>query len=245
VLTHDGDFGYRFEWRTAILPGLYSQLELRDEPIATEFFDPGLQLRWTLSVDFAFAGGRPIPGRNEFTNSRAGSIGGGLRLSNGERVKSEGIDVVSVLIDGVPHKANVNGGHFFLEDLRPGVYQVALSPEHLPMDLSPQQVTYRVKVAPSATTKVNFMLRYEYGIAGQINDAQARPVAGAVISVFGSSGTAIHSTRTDQYGYYRLSSLEPGAYTIAVVAESGRAVERSITIEDAYLFDVDFTVERP
>ncbi len=243
VLTHDGKFGYRFEWRTALLPGFYSQLELRDEPRASEFSDPGLQLRWTLSVDFAFAGGRPIPGRNEFTNSRAGSIGGKLTLRSGAKVSSREIDLVSLIVDGVPHTAVVNGGHFLLEDLLPGVYQVSLSPEYLPMDLTPLDATYRVKVAPSATTKVNFTLAYEYGVAGQILFEDGQPAIGRVVNVYDSQHSLIHSTRTDQYGYYRLSGLEPGDYVIEVSQESQAAIEGRITIENTDLFDTDFTVQ--
>ena len=242
VLAHDGEFGYRFEWRTALVPGFYSHLELRDEPVASEFFDPGLQLRWTLSVDFAFAGGRPIPGRNEFTNSRAGSIGGKLRLKKGAEGKLRDIDLVSVFIDGVPHTGVVNGDHFLLEDLLPGVYQVALSSEHLPMALTPQQDTFLVKVAPSATTKVNFILGYEYGIAGQISDVNG-PAIGVVVSVFSADNVMLQATRTDRYGYYRLSGMEPGVYRIEVSRDSQKTIERQITIEDADIFDVDFTVD--
>ncbi len=216
---------------------------MRDEPIATEFADPGLQLRWTLSADFAFAGGRPIPGRNEYTNSRAGSIGGKLTLNNGAKLSSREIDLVSVIVDGVPHTAVVNGGHFLLEDLLPGVYQVSLSPQYLPMDLTPRDATYRVKVAPSATTKVNFTLAYEYGVAGQILYEDERPAIGLVVNVYDSHGGLIHSTRTDQYGYYRLSGLEPAVYVIRVAPESESAIERQITIEDSDLFDADFTLQ--
>jgi hypothetical protein len=243
VLTNDGKFGYRFEWRTAVLPGFYSQLELRDEPVATEFSDPGLQLRWTLSADLAFANGRPIPGRNEFTNSRAGSIGGKLTLNSGAKLSSREINLVSVMVDGVPHTAVVNSGHFMLEGLLPGVYQVSLSTEYLPMDLTPHDASYRVKVAPSATTRVNFTLAYEYGVAGQVLYEDEQPAIGLVVNIYDSFGDLLHSTRTDQYGYYRLSGLEPAVYVISVAPESESAIERQITIEDTDLFDTDFTVQ--
>jgi hypothetical protein len=226
-----------------VLPGFYSQLELRNEPVATEFSDPGLQLRWTLSADLAFANGRPIPGRNEFTNSRAGSIGGKLTLNSGAKLSSREINLVSVMVDGVPHTAVVNSGHFMLEGLLPGVYQVSLSTEYLPMDLTPHDSSYRVKVAPSATTRVNFTLAYEYGVAGQVLYEDEQPAIGLVVNIYDSFGDLLHSTRSDQYGYYRLSGLEPADYVIEVAPESQSAIEHQITITDADLFDTDFTVQ--
>jgi hypothetical protein len=240
VLGTDDGFGYRLEWRTSLLPGLYSHLELRDVPVEFEFADPGLQLRWTLSADFSFAGGRPIPGRNEFAHSRAGSIGGKLTLTGGASPRSLGIEQVSVIVDGLPHTALVNGSHFFLDNILPGVYQVRLSPEYLPMNLTPEQTSYRVKVAPSATTKVNFSLRYEYGVSGQVSDALGRPMAAVTIEVFDANSQQIAVTRTDQYGYYRLSGLVAGEYRLQLSESLPSVSERQITIADAYLFDVDF-----
>ena len=241
VLVNDSEFGYRFTWQTSLLPGIYSHLEVRDEPVRTQFSDPGLQLRWTLSLDFAIAGGRPIPARNEFSHSRTGSIGGKLALGNGKGVKSEGIDRVSVMINGTPHIALVNGSHFFVKNLLPGTYQVSLSSEYLPMNLSPEKNSYRVRVASSATTNVNFTLRYEYGISGQITSQHQQPVAGVTIKVYGSDNKLIASARTDQYGYYRLSGLVPGSYSLRIFQDSLDVAERQITIEDAHIFDVDFT----
>ena len=227
LLVSDDGFGYRLEWRTSLLPGLYSHMELRDGPMESEFDDPGLQLRWTLSADFSFAGGRPIPGRNEFAHSRTGSIGGKLTLTGDASPTSLEIEQVSVNVDGLPHTALVNGGHFFLENILPGVYQVRLSHDYLPMDLTPGQTGYRVKVAPSATTKVNFSLRREYGVSGQVSDAQGRPVATVTIDVFDATNQKIAVTRTDQYGYYRLSGLVAGEYRLQL-SESLPSVLRTM-----------------
>jgi hypothetical protein len=130
------------------------------------------------------------------------------------------------------------------QGLLPGIYQVSLSPEYLPMDLTPHDATYRVKVAPSATTRVNFTLAYEYGVAGQVLYEDKQPAIGLVVNVYGSLSDLIHSTRTDQYGYYRFSGLEPGGYVIKVSPESQNTIERQITIADTDLFDTDFTVEQ-
>lgn len=47
--------------------------------------------------------------------------------------------------------------------------------------------------------------------------------------------------RTDRYGYYRLSGLVPGSYSLRILQDSWDIVERQIAIEDRHIFDVNFT----
>ena len=112
------------------------------------------------------------------------------------------------------------------------------------MNLTPVETSYRVKVAPSSTTKVNFSLRYEYGVSGQVSDALGRPMAAVTIEVFDANSQQIAVTRTDQYGYYRLSGLVPGEYRLQLDKPLPSGSERQITIADEYLFDVDFGANR-
>lgn len=241
LLAGDEGVGFRLNWQTTVLPGLFSNLELRDEPVATEFSDPGLQMRWTVSVDLAISGGRPIPARNDFIQSRAGSIGGRLLLGDGDNIRSEGIEQVAILIDGRPHTAVLRGKHFFVRNVPPGVYEVSLGAEFLPMSISPERISYRVRVVPAATTTVDFVVNREFGLGGRITDVDGAPRAGVPVEVLDSDGTLIQSTHTDGYGFYQFSGLVPDEYQLRVRAGE-ETVELSVTIEDDFVFDADLVL---
>lgn len=242
VLGGDDGMGYRLTWETGVLPGLFSRLELRDEPVATGFADPGLQLRWTLSVDLAISAGRPIPARNDFIQSRAGSIGGRLLLGDGDSIRSEGIDQVAILINGREHTAVLRGRHFFVRNIPPGIYEVALGSEYLPMSISPEKMSYRVRVAPAATTTVDFVVNREFGLGGRITDRAGTPVPGLQVEIRDGSGMLVRQTRTDAYGYYQFSGLVPADYRLQAQTEEGARAERSVTIADDFVFDADLTL---
>ena len=188
VLGGDGGLGYRLTWQTTVLPGLFSHLELRDEPVQTDYADPGLQIRWTVSVDLAISGGRPVPARNDFIQSRAGSIGGRLMLADGEDIRSEGIEQVAILVNGRPHTAVLRGRHFFVRNIPPGVYEVALGSDYLPMSISPEPLTYRVRVVPAATTAVDFVVNREFGLGGRVTSPAGPGVANVRVQILDSDG---------------------------------------------------------
>ena len=242
VLGGDGGMGYRLTWQTTVLPGLFSHLELRDEPVATDYSDVGLQVRWTLSVDLAIAGGRPVPARNDFIQSRAGSIGGRLLLGDGDDIRSEDIEQVAILIDGRPHTAVLRGRHFFVRNIPPGVYEVALGSEYLPMSISPQQVTHRVRVASAATTTIDFVVNREFGVGGRATSTDGKGLAGVRVEVLDDAGAVVRWTRTDDYGYYQLSGLAPGDYRVRLAPQAGEAADVEVTITDAFVFDTDLVL---
>lgn len=241
VLAGDRGMGYRFNWQATVLPGLYSNLEIRDEPVATEYSDSGLQVRWTVSLDLAISGGRPLPARNDFIQGRTGSIGGRLLLADGGSIAGEGLDKVVILIDGRPNTAVLRGRYFFVRNVPPGVYNVALDAEYLPMNLTPERVTYRVRVAAAATTAVDFVVNQEFGVSGRVTGSDGAGAADVTIDLRDVSDRVVTSVRTDTYGYYRISGLVPGTYRLR--AGTGKAgVERSLRIEDAFVFDADLVL---
>lgn len=241
VLGGDGGAGYRLAWQTTVLPGLFSQLELRREPIGSEFYDPGLQLRWTVSLDFSFSGGRPVPARNDFTQSRLGAIAGRLTLPDGSPL-DQGVDRVSILINGRPHTAVLNGRYFYVRGIVPGTYEVTLGSEYLPMSVSPQHLTFRVRVASAATSIVEFVVQHEYGMAGRITDAEGHGVGNVRVLAFTHDGTPVGYAYSDTYGYYRFTGLVPGTYRVAVATPDGAGPAIEVDIVDAFLFDADLTI---
>jgi hypothetical protein len=240
LLGGDGGLGYRLTWQTTLLPGLFSHLELRDEPVRTEYADPGLQVRWTVSLDLAIAGGRPVPARNDFIQSRAGSIGGRLILEGeGEDIRSEGIEQVAILVNGRPHTAVLRGRHFFVRNIPPGVYEVALGSDYLPMSISPEKLTYRVRVVPAATTTVDFVVNREFGLGGRVTSASGGGIANARVQILDAEGGLVRTVQTDAYGYYQASGLRVGSYLIRVSSAGGEAEEIEVVISDDFVFDAD------
>jgi hypothetical protein len=242
VLAGDAGFGYRLTWQTTVLPGLFSHLELRDEPVQTEFYDPGLQVRWTLSVDLAIAGGRPVPARNDFIQSRAGSIGGRLLLADGGNIRSQGIERVAILINGRPHTAVLRGKHFFVRNIQPGIYEVALDSEYLPMSLTPEKISYRVRVAPASTSTVDFVLNREFGISGRVTDEDGQAVLNRDVEILGDDGELLQVEQSDEYGYFRVGGLLPGSYLLRISEADGSFVELTVVVESEYVFDADLSV---
>ena len=241
LLASSAGMGYRFAWQTTVIPGLFSSLELRDEPLATEFSDRGLQLRWTLSVDLAISRGRPIPARNGFTQSRVGSIGGRLTLGNGDAVASDGFNKVAILINGRPHTAVLRGKYYFVANLLPGDYEVSLDSKYLPMALTPERKTLRVRVVSAATTRVDFVVNYEYGLSGRVTDATSQALVSQTLGVWDLDENLLATTHSDDYGYYQFSGLAPGEYLLRVKAASGAVLERRISVVDTFIFDADLS----
>lgn len=242
VLGGDGGLGYRLTWQTTMLPGLFSHLELRDEPVQTDFADQGLQVRWTVSVDLAISGGRPVPARNDFLQSRAGSIGGRLMLGDGEDIRAEGIEQIAILVNGRPHTAVLRGKHFFVRNIPPGIYEVALGSDYLPMSISPESLTYRVRVLPAATTTVDFVVNREYGLGGRVTGDGGAGVADAEVRILDEEGGLVRTVRTDDYGYYQVSGLRTGTYLIRLIGADGHSDELKVVITDDFVFDADMTL---
>jgi hypothetical protein len=240
LLSVEGEFGYRLRWETPIVAGLYSNLELRDVPRGgLDRLAPngGLQLLWRLTLDLSFAGGRVLPARNRQAHSRTGAVGGRLRLADGGGVKGLGIRQVAVVVDGVPRVAQVNGDYFYLDHLRPGIHTMSLDAEHLPLALTPQSGASRVEVAASATTRVDFSLSAEYGISGRVSGLMDAGVVDAkvtVVEVRNAQGEIVARGRCDAYGYYRVSGIVPGTYTLST---HGNSIK--VDVVDDFILDGD------
>ncbi len=242
LLLAEAGAGYRLSWVTALLPGLYSSLEVRDEPESDLGFDTGLQAMWTLSVDLSFVGGKPIPARNNFTNNRLGAIAGRLRMLDEAQTPVKDVEKIAISLDGVIHFAQVNNGHYHLGNLRPGNYQVRLGAEHLPMELSPAENAVWVQVAEAATTKVDLHVRAEFGFMGRLSDSLGKALPNIRLTVADKTGTLRAQAFSDEYGYYRFGGLPPGDYQLQAQygpLNSGFQAKREISLVDRFLFDIN------
>ncbi|HEY5646916.1 MAG TPA: carboxypeptidase-like regulatory domain-containing protein, partial [Pseudomonadales bacterium] len=173
-----------------------------------------------------------------FVQSRLGSVAGRLTLPDGSGL-DQGVDRISILVDGRPHTAVLQGRHFFVRGVLPGVHVVTLGSEYLPMGISPQKQRYRVKVASAATSVVDFVVHEEYGLAGQVTDPVGLGVVGSRVEATAEDGTLAGFAYTDGYGYYRFAGLVPGTYRVGLVGAEGQGPAVQVSIVDEFVFDVD------
>jgi hypothetical protein len=114
------------------------------------------------------------------------------------------------------------------------------------MSISPEKVTYRVRVVPAATTAVDFVVNREYGLGGRVTSSDGKGAPNIRVEVRDASGTPVQTTLTDGYGYYQFSGLPPDEYRVRIRStdESDKEPTASIdvVISDAFVFDADLTL---
>ena len=246
IVNEDSEWGYLLQWDRLVIPGLFSRLEIRDEPEGRGVASPGLLVNWTLTLDLSFDRWRPRPGDSNRMFNRAGAISGKLLLPDRDQLPAEKIDRVSVTLDGYTHTSPLEGGYFHLGNLRAGTYRMRLDAEHLPLEVVPEQRSYVVEVASGAVTGVQLSAHLEYSASGRVVDEHDTPVAGARIEVTGADGF-VRTVTADQFGLYRVDGLTPGVYNARVLAVTGATLihsdGRAIEISGDFVFGLDIGVK--
>ena len=120
-------------------------------------------------------------------------------------------------------------GHFAFHNLSAAKYWLAAAGRGYMRQGLDEHDSYftGVAVGPGQDTQnINFRLRPDGSISGDITDNNDEPVAGAPVMLFrssseeGESQTVLGSqTSTDDQGAYRFSHLTPGKYFVAVSAQ--------------------------
>jgi hypothetical protein len=150
----------------------------------------------------------------------------------------------TILVDGRAATRTENDGSFFVGGLRPGVYRIELESAMLPIELTPLRRVVVAEVAPAAVTRVDFLVRPEFGIAGRVTDSRGTPVPGIRVELIGADGERAAVATTDAFGLFRVDGLPIGRYELRPVEEDlGGAVSptprREIEIRDDFLFGQD------
>jgi hypothetical protein len=76
--------------------------------------------------------------------------------------------------------------------------------EKLPFELVLERTYLVAGVAANVTTRVDFVVRPEFGIAGRVTDRSGNFLPGIVVEILDSQGNVIKSASTDQFGLYRI-----------------------------------------
>lgn len=231
------DMIYDLELRTQIFPGTFFDLYLTETESGPY---RGTRILSRLTFDYSFARGRLVPASTTSSHNTNGTIIGTLALDR----EDCDIDEVNLLVGRSVRKAPVHGCQFQVNGLNPGIYQVRLDTAGLPIELVPDNKTYRVLVGASAISSVSFSLHKEFGIAGHVEFDTGRPLSNATLSVFNDKGMFVAYFRTDQFGYYRIDGLLPGRYEVFAINTRGQSYMNSLTVEikEDFLFDQNMIV---
>jgi hypothetical protein len=249
VGTAAGNYGFNIDWRKKVLPGVSSFLVLRDEPKGTERsdIDVGLALRWELSLDFSLLQGKIVPASRQLgTRSSVGSISGQLLLDDKPLSAEHNIDKISVLVDGYPRDVEVTGSYFIIDNVRPGLAEIRLDGEHLPIQFTPKNDKYIVEVERGAVTYMPLNLTEEYSVAGRAITASGTRLVAQKVSAFDEFGGRIAQVLTDRFGLYRVNAIAPGTYQFVLEVNddggSQRKVSREVIVTNKFLFGQDIVV---
>ena len=214
LLQGRGHLGYLLDAAVEAVPGLSAHLQVQDDPLlAAQPGQNGLLVQFVLVADFAVTPSGLTRGGLGAYMARRGSIAGRVRGTLPDNVHWRDLKGVPLLINGRPRGHLDDDGQFRIGDLQPGVYQVQLDAEHLPIDLVPVQQAPWVQVRAGVTTTVDFRVQLRLGFAGRLTRA-GKPVSNAPIEVLDAAGRIVARGDSDAWGYYRVDGLPPGSYTL-------------------------------
>lgn len=237
----DGDPGYLAQASYEFIPGLQARAEVFRDPLVRDADgDPETVVSLNLVANFALSNRGVARGGDRYRISNRGVIAGRVRVPEGFETDLSGL---VILVDNQPRGRTEAGGTFSLTGLRPGTYQVSLDPAGLPMELSGQKNRYWVEVGAGGVSRVEFEFEPRLGIAGQVTDQNDDPVAEVHVRVI-AGGREVAGGRTDQFGFWRVSGLEPGDYRIEVIVAGRTVAGRDITLAEQWRFGTDFRIDR-
>ncbi len=167
----------------------------------------------------------------DFLNSRHGNIRGIKYVDlDGDGImgtEEEGLDGVTVLLNGGLRTAVTSGGGwFFFDDLEPGVYEVSVDESTLP-DYYPTGPTSVTVELESGGTETVYFGNAPYGSISGIkwldadydgvrDPAEVTRIAGIGIRLYAGdpAGELLATAVTDEDGSFTFNKLKPGTYTV-------------------------------
>lgn len=220
-------------WFRAQYLGIPSRVQRGTKPSGRFFL--------SLTADFGYSMGRFVATDSTTLRRELGGVAGRLLLAK----KSPGTSLAGARVQllGFGGTTTAADGSFFMGNVPPGVYEVELDPERLPLELVPLQRRFVVEVAAGTITRVDFPLRQLFGLAGQVRTPDGRGVPGVLVELR-QGGKLIASQEVDSFGYFRFDQLESGSYLLAAFSGEHKLGERTVVVED-FLFEQDVVVSAP
>jgi len=210
----DGEPGALASGRITLVPGIVAQA--RAETNALGSAESSLEPRFQLNIiaDFGLTGGRLVEARTTAVREGRGGIAGVVHVDAPRGLGKFELADLPVSIDGRRVARTNARGEFFIGNLEPGIYQVVIEPDNLPIELSLRLKSVVAEVAGAAVTRVDFIARPEFGIAGRVSDTAGEPVPGIQLELLDGSRAVVSRTVTDRFGLYRIDGLEIGTYLL-------------------------------
>jgi hypothetical protein len=240
----DGEPGAVLGGRVRLMRGLYAQARFESH---ARINDPSLErtqrLLFNIAADLGFSGGRVVAAQSRAIGDDRGGVAGGVLVDAPEEFGEFDLSGLTILMNGKQAAHTGPDGSFFVGGLRPGVYRFELESRNLPIELEPHLAAINVEVGAAAVTRLDFVVRPEYGIAGRIRDTSGRPARGVVVEVVDDTGSIRRAASTDRFGLYRIDGLPLGTYTLGVRSgfpETELPMPTSnFRIDGDFLFDMD------
>lgn len=234
-LYSEGSTGWQGALGMEPTPGLTLRLDWQDDPAPYGTDGTGEQrIFLTMRLDYALVGGRLQPARATRIDERFGILAGRIEAPATYRGR---LGDIAVLVDGRVVARTSADGSYFADRIAEGVREVDLDAEHLPIELELQHRGRLARVAPAATTRVDFDTRVFYGVAGRVRDADGQSVPEVVVKLTTADGHELRRAVTDRFGLYRLDRVAPGNYQLRINGH----VRQSLHV-DGHRFGQDLVV---
>ncbi len=202
---------------------------------------PGQGLRprlyLSLTADYSYASGLFAPSGHWPVQQHTGAVAGRLVLLGGQGRHS--LAGARVMVVGVGGALTDASGRFFVGSVPPGVYEVVLDAERLPLELSVQRGRAVVEVEAGLTTRVDFLLDERFGLAGQVVDASGQGLAEVPVALVDEWGQPVANGLTDAFGYYRFDQIPAGRYRVQLLGAQGQVLAEREVVLSEFLFGQD------
>ncbi|HZP65077.1 MAG TPA: hypothetical protein VFB32_02100 [Rudaea sp.] len=231
--------GYFLEGALELRPGLTARLDALKDPLLNNAGSAGTT--WTLDVvaDFAVTGSGLARGGYDIALRQVGGISGALLGDLPRAIGRDALAHVGVNVNGQVRTETDESGHFYIDNLKPGVYRVSLDPDNLPIELSGSEHARNVEVRSGATTRADFHLELSLGCAGRVlgyGDTQ-----GLAVAVLDASGKRVAQADVSRFGFFRIDGLKPGSYRLELRNAAGAAIASlTVDIVDRFVFGLKF-----
>ena len=239
VLEADHAFGWLLEAGTELGSGSTLSAQALDDPLVRNSGGGGMTMWVNLTIDLVNTGSGFTRAAWRADYSVRGAVAGRLVLPPTRA--GETLGGIPVRVDGNVRATTDAHGRFHVGDLEPGVHQVELDDENLPLDFTPARRSTRVEVAAGRATSVRFALEARVGLARRALGPDGKARAGIVVRLLDADGRELARQASDAWGFYRFSELLPGRYRLLADGTSAAAT-RTVDLVDQHVFDQDLVV---
>jgi hypothetical protein len=227
-----------------LMPGVVARAQYESETLVEEVgFAQPQRLMISLFADLGVSRGRVVAAQMSSVRVDRGGIAGAVKIEAPPDFPDYDLADLAVLLDGRRVTRTREGGKFYIGNLEPGVRRLELDSDKLPIELAPLQAVVHAQVAGAAVTRLDFVVRPEFGLAGRVRLADGSLLAGQRVELIDDTGAVIQWAETDRFGLFRIDGVPIGVYTLQLENEGGTAAvpgpKRVVEIRDDFLFGQD------